>query len=445
MNRSFFSNKVILFISDLDFAKTGNQILLNTVLGNIRNDFKVILLTSSPKVENVFEGIEFPEEYRDRIIIKRFCPLFRFSRKMSVAIFKKFIKIIKNPFSPAYKLKKITQKNKESPFTHYPTLSFISFFLGGFLQSIILTAKYKPKIICGYEPRGIILGWVISRLFSVKFISRYQGTLLYPEMKNKYKAFLKFPCYIISMILPSDLSIMENDGTRGKEVLLKLGVPENKIKFRIDGIYKNIFIPDYDREYLIKNYNLKKDTKIILTVSRLVLWKRVDRAIFAMKEISKKIPESVLIIVGGGDQEENLKELSKNLELDNKIIITGPIKYDKIKYFINSCDVFFSLYDYSNLCNPVLEALKCGRCIISINDGSTKDILIHNYNSILIEKEDLENKLPVETIKILENDEARRKIMDNTKTFAEKKLLSWPERIDLEIAEINNLLLNKKY
>ncbi|MFZ3115585.1 MAG: glycosyltransferase [Syntrophales bacterium] len=435
------NDKVILFISDLDFAKTGNQILLNTVLFHIRNDFKVILLTSSPTVDDDFDGIEFPENYRDKIVIKRFCPLFRFQRRMSIMLLQHIFKFIRNTFPPADSLKKLSEITKTTPFTFYPTLSFFSFFLGGLFSSINLVRKYRPQIICGYEPRGIVLGWVISRLFSIKLISRFQGTLLFPEMKNKYKAFLKYPFYIISMILPTDLAIMENDGTRGKEVLLELGVPESKIKFRIDGVYRDIFIPNYDKEYILEKYNLEKDTKIILTVSRLVLWKRVDRIIFAMQEVAKKIPNSILIIVGGGDQEESLRVLSKNLGLDKRIIFSGPIKYNEIKYYINSCDIFCSFYEYSNLCNPVLEALVCGRCIISVNDGSTKDILINNCNSILIEKENLENDIPLEIIRILEDDDLRTKIMDNVQAFSRKYLLPWPKRMDLETEEINKLLI----
>lgn len=259
-------------------------------------------------------------------------------------------------------------------------------------------------------------------------------------MKNKIKAFIKFPFNIISMILPSDIVIMGNDGTRGREVLIQLGVSRKKIKFWVNGTNQDVCVHGLDKNYILKKYKLKKETKVILTVSRLEKWKRVDRAILAMKEVFKKNPKTILVIVGDGNDRERLENLSKSLNLNKQIIFSGAIKHNNVKYFINNCDLLLSLYDYSNLCNPVLEALRCGKTIISIRDGSTDGILIHNYNSILIEKDKIKNELPSKIIEIFNHDELKDKITINAKKFSKKNILTWPERMDIEVKEINKIL-----
>ena len=438
MNKEFSSDKVILFLSDLDFSKMGNQTLLNTVLGYIRNNFKVVLLTSAPKVENIFEGIDFPEEYRDKVIIKRFCPLLRYPR-MFFLTFVEFI--IQRLRLDKWAKKDRSKVEEKSFFTYKPQLSFLSFLPGALFWGIVLAAKYRPQIIYGYEPLGVLPAWIISKIFSAKLITRFQGTILYPEMrKSVLKTVLKFPFHIISMIVPSDLIIMGNDGTRGKEVLLKLRIPEWRIRFWINGVDKNMYIPNFSKESLLNKFSLKKESKVILTVSRLELWKRVDRAIKAMPQVVKKVPETILIIVGWGSEENNLRDLVKELGLEEKVIFAGKVTHKEVKYFMNGCDIFLSLYDYSNLGNPVLEALVCGKSVVTIDDGSTTDVLKNGYNAILVPKESLEQELPKVLIELLENDERRRVLEHNARDFAEKHLLSWTERMDLEVKEVLSLL-----
>ena len=438
MNKKFFSDKTVLFISDLDFSKIGNQVLLNTVLGYIRNNFKVVLLTSAPKAENIFEGINFPEEYRDKVIIKRFCPLLRYPRM----IFLTFVRFIKQFFLlNKWNKKDRSETEKKSFFTYAPQLSFLSFLPGGIFWGIVLAAKYRPQIIYGYEPLGVLPAWIISKIFSAKFITKFQGTILYSEIrKSMLKTVLNFPFHIISMLVPSDLVIMENDGTRGREVLLKLGIPERRIRFWIDGVDKNMYIPNGSKEFLLNEFSLKKESKVILTVSRLEPWKRVDRAIKIMPQVVKKVPETVLIIVGWGSEENNLRDLVKELDLEKKVIFAGKVTHNEVKYFMNGCDIFLSLYDYSNLGNPVLEALVCGKSVVTIDDGSTTDVLKNGYNAILVPKESLEQELPEVVVELLKNDERRRVIEHNARAFAEKHLLSWTERMDLEVKEVLSLL-----
>jgi glycosyltransferase involved in cell wall biosynthesis len=427
--------KKILFISTLDFSRLGNQTLLSTILGYVKNGFKVILLTSSPKVDGeLTKEIDLPAKYREKIIIKRFCPLFRKPRKLFIKIRKKIRKV--------FDLN--NQKKVETPssfFTYRPNLSFISFFFGGFLKGLYLTIKHRPNLIYGYEPCGIFPAWLIAKIFSIKIITRFQGTILYPELEKDYfNAFLRFPFHILAMKLPVDLVVMGNDGTRGKDVLLKLGVPKRKIKFWINGINKNIYFPNITSEVFKKETGLNSDIKIILTISRLERWKRVDRAIKAMSIIYKKIPNAKLVVVGWGKEKVNLQKLARKLKIQDRVIFTGGISHNKVKYYLNRCNIFLSLYDFSNLCNPVLEALECGKPIISINDGSTKKVLKNKYNAILIDKEKLGNQLPKEIINLLKNKEQRFFLANNARSFANKELISWPQRMDLEVREVLKIL-----
>lgn len=146
-----------------------------------------------------------------------------------------------------------------------------------------------------------------------------------------------------------------------------------------------------------------------------------------------------LVIVGDGSERESLENLARMLGVDTHVMFMGPVPHDEVRYFFNGCDLFLSLYDHSNLCNPVLEALTCGKCIITINDGSTKDLLVNGYNAILINKSALERELPETIISLLLDKGKRDRIARNVRNYAQRYLHSWEERMAMEIREIECL------
>ena len=112
----------------------------------------------------------------------------------------------------------------------------------------------------------------------------------------------------------------------------------------------------------------------------------------------------------------------------------------EVKYFMNGSDIFLSLYDHSNLCNPILEALVCGKCIVTIDDGSTRGILRDGYNAVLVKKEDLEKRLPKIIVSLLSDEKRRNQIRENARKYAETHLYTWDERMMMEIKEVEKIM-----
>lgn len=439
--------RTIFVVTQLDMLKAGNQILFRTIQGYLQNGYKVVLFTSNPENDpNRADYNSLLGEYLANLIVYRFNPLFRFLwklfRKIKNKNKKSNLNIVENEENNIQKMENI------APFVDASIkagligfASQISFFLGGFLKLLQLTKEYKPTVIYGYEIYGTPLAYIVAKIFSLPLLTKFQGTIAFPILeKYKVGAWVRIPHHLIGLKVPGNLVFMDNDGTRGKEVLIKLKIKEEKIRFYINGVRKDIYIPNFEKSQFLKELNLSEDSKVILSVSRLVNWKRVDRAILAMTEVIKEVNNAVLIIVGDGPEKVKLNRLVKELKLNNNVIFVGPIPNDFVKYYFNAADIFLSLYDYSNLCNPVLEALECGKCIVTIDDGSTKEILINGQNAILIRKENLSNELSKTIVNLLTHTEVRQRLEKNARIFAEEHLLSWENRMELEISELEKIL-----
>jgi len=434
-------SKSILIISQLDMQKAGNQLLYQMIRGYAVSGYRVIFLTSNPAFDsNRADYHELLGSLMAKVSIYRFIPLFRPFAKLIFQV--KKILLSHNPICPKSSLTNVADT---VPFGTsggrdvLGLLSWISFILGGIFKAIQLARLYKIKVVYGYEIYGAPIAWIVAKMLRIPLITKFQGTIAFPELERG-RAWYKIPHHLLALKTSADLVIMENDGTRGKEVLLRLGVPEEKIRFWIDGVNKEMYIPRFEKNILLRKVGLNDNSKIILTVSRLEKWKRVDRSVMAMAQVIKKIPNAFLLVVGDGKERKNLEQLAQILEVRDHVLFEGAVPYDKVKYYLNMCDIFLSLYDHSNLCNPVLEALECGKCIITINDGSTKAILKDGYNAILVPKGKLEQDLPNVLVKVLKDDTLRNYIGRNAKIYAEKHLLSWAEREAIEVKEIERLL-----
>ena len=121
-----------------------------------------------------------------------------------------------------------------------------------------------------------------------------------------------------------DRYIAVSDFTRRK-LINRLGVEPEDVRVIHNGVDRDL----YD--------SVEVDTKFekptIVTVCRLVSYKRVDVLIGAIRKLKAKWPDLRLLIVGRGPEEDRLKELVHRLDLDRNVQFIGkyPDTRDLVK------------------------------------------------------------------------------------------------------------------
>ena len=108
-----------------------------------------------------------------------------------------------------------------------------------------------------------------------------------------------------------------------KDELIQLGFPRNKIQVAYNGVDPQKYDPasvSPDQVRKIREfYGLKDDDFMILFLGRLVGVKGVDKLIMALPHVLSKIPTAKLVIVGVGDQQEYLTNLTRTLRLNDYV------------------------------------------------------------------------------------------------------------------------------
>lgn len=443
------NRKRMLVISDQDMLRAGNQLLFRAIEGYIHGGFDVVFLTHEKQDSNLAD----PQELFGDLV--RHLKVVRVSmQSLLLRVGREAKRILLDPSTKSV-------NTTSEPVADFPPApeTIVDFLLAasnkGLVQKIyrsffnrrlrsaaIALHKTQPfDIVCGYEVMATPVARQVADTLRLPLFNRFQGTFLKKPLEDGTARKL-YPYYLKGTQVPADLYVMENDGTGGLEVLLKLGHPKEKILFMLDGIRKDIYKPHVKKEKVYGPYEIPVDrnTRIILTLSKLSQWKRHDRIIGAMPEILKSVPDAFLVIAHRGPLRQQLEAYARRLGVADRVVFTGPVPHAEVYRFLNTCDVYVNCNDWSNLSNTVLEALECGRPVVSIDDGSLDGIVANGENGFLVSLDCIRTELPDRIIRILKNDEMARSISAMARRFAEERLIDWDKRMSIEVARIRSVL-----
>lgn len=117
-----------------------------------------------------------------------------------------------------------------------------------------------------------------------------------------------------------------------------------------------------------------KSLKTILNVGRLTVQKNHKMLIDSFAEVLKHIPVARLIILGTGEEKDNLKEHTKNLGVEEYIEFVD-FQPNPYPWYKNS-DLFVLTSIFEGFGNVLVEAMACGTPVISTDcPGGPKEIL----------------------------------------------------------------------
>ncbi len=305
----------------------------------------------------------------------------------------------------------------------------------------VSVSSIKPDIIYLMRPTFALVGLWWAKRTAAKVVLRQYGTWIYHYWGNKGHYFDRFQTLgeYIAMKLPMDLIIMTNDGTMGDKAAALAGVPVDKFRFWINGVDKNLRINSFNGQEAKARMGIPPDAPVVMTLGRLAFWKRLDRVIEAMPRVIRKFPSVRLVIVGDGPLRQELEAQTRNCGINNHVLFVGAISHREIKQYLNMCDIFVISNDLSNMCNTLLEAITCGKCVVTRDVGDTKIIAKHNVNSIVLlpgEADDYAEAI----LNLLLNPERRRALAEKAHSWAMNNLQTWDQRMAMEVQELNQLI-----
>ena len=195
-----------------------------------------------------------------------------------------------------------------------------------------------------------------------------------------------------------------------------------------NGVDVSIFTQEYSTDELQRLRNelwLKPQDKVLITTSRLVPKNSVDILIKAVAVVKMSEPNIKCLILGIGKDEEILKSLMRELQLEKEIMFLGNVAHKNMAKYLKTSDVFVRASRSEGLGNSFIEAMAAGLPIIGTNVGGIPDFLRDGESGLFTKVED-EKDLAEKILLLLHDESLRQKLIRQGRDLAIRDY-SWDE------------------
>ncbi len=154
-----------------------------------------------------------------------------------------------------------------------------------------------------------------------------------------------------------------------KDELIQLGFPKEKIQVSYNGVdpqkYNPANVSNEDIKRIRSKYGINDNEFMILFLGRLVGVKGVDKLIMAMPHILMKIPNAKLVIVGVGDLQEYLTNLTRTIRLEQHVKFCFDFipEEERILHYA-ACDIAVFPSHYEPFGIVALEAMSMEKPVV---------------------------------------------------------------------------------
>jgi glycosyltransferase involved in cell wall biosynthesis len=186
-------------------------------------------------------------------------------------------------------------------------------------------------------------------------------------------------------------------------------------------------------KYFVNNIN--PSDYVFVFFGRLAKEKGPDILLEAFALLTKEAQNAKLVFIADGPLRRDLEETCDIYNIKDKVIFGGMIPHENLFEYISLADTIVFPHRYFNYEWALLEAMCTEKPIIATDMPATADILINDYNALLVEP--TPESLALKMKEILENPELGEKIAKNAlKTVREKHRMENLEKYEELVKEM---------
>ena len=203
----------------------------------------------------------------------------------------------------------------------------------------------------------------------------------------------------------------------------------------IEIIYNGVDIHKYD--------SVKADNAVqnqIIFVGRLAPHKHVDHLITILDNLRKDMPSVKLLIVGKGEEKENIVQMVSDYNLSEHVTFKQDLSDEDLIKEIKKSEILVLPSTREGFGMVLAEANCCYKPVIAYASGGTVEVIENGYNGFLVESENV-NEFQEKIVELLENKELQKQLGFNGRKKVENDF-DWEKIVD-EYLEIVNCVINQ--
>jgi phosphatidylinositol alpha-1,6-mannosyltransferase len=216
--------------------------------------------------------------------------------------------------------------------------------------------------------------------------------------------------------------------------VVRTAVPDDvPVSVMYPGADTDAFHPDLPFEDLRARHGLG-DRPVVVCVSRLVPRKGQDVLIHAMPEISRRVPDAALLLVGDGPYRGKLESMAADLP-DGSVAFSGQVSERDLPRYYRAGDVFAMPcrtrrggLEVEGWGNVFIEAAACARPVVVGDSGGAREALVDGATGLLVDGADVGRV--ADAVASLLEDPARAAAMGAAGRGRVERHFTWPRAAD---------------
>jgi phosphatidylinositol alpha-1,6-mannosyltransferase len=173
--------------------------------------------------------------------------------------------------------------------------------------------------------------------------------------------------------------------------VVRTAVPDRvPVSVMYPGTDVDAFHPDLPFEDVRARHGVT-DRPLVVCVSRLVPRKGQDVLIRGMREVTRRMPDAALLIVGGGPYRGRLESLASEAPAGS-VVFAGQVSETELPRYYRAGDVFAMPcrtrrggLEVEGWGNVFIEAAACGRPVVVGDSGGAREALIDGATGLLVD------------------------------------------------------------
>lgn len=265
----------------------------------------------------------------------------------------------------------------------------------------------KPDIVYTHSSKAGGLGRIPAKLVGARNIYNPHGWAFDMNVSNKKKIMFKYVEKILGYITNEIIAISQYE----KNIAIRENIiRENKISVIENAIDLDNFNKNYDSKKLLDELKWDEGCIIIGMIARLSEQKSPHTFLDIAIKLSNKYPECRFLMVGDGNQRDEIEYRIKDNNLQDKFYITGWV--DNPYKYLNIFNIALLTSKWEGFGLVIPEYMAAQKPIVASNIGGIANIIEDGNNGFLIDNLNV-NEFVEKIIKIIESDKVKRKLVKN--------------------------------
>lgn len=304
----------------------------------------------------------------------------------------------------------------------------------GFLYRLAAISWWTALVSAWLRKSGerfnLVVGHGLESSFLLRRIGRYLGIPAIARLYgisvdlDKIRRGLRRELYFDLMNIlrnPPHHIILTDDGTRGDKAAELFGIEASRYDFLVNG---------YDPR-LLRAVCQETKPPFVLTASRLVEEKRIDRVVRIASRCKDNLPHVKFVILGDGPMRPRLQRQIFRMDLESTVCLQGSVCREIVHQKMRQAALILSTQDVSNVNNTVLESMVLGKPVVTLDVGGTGNFISDGKTGLLFDPDDIDS-IADGIVELINDQSLRRQLGENARDAALKLLKPWPDRVRQE-------------